>query len=261
MRELLECSICSDIFEDPRQLSCVHTFCLRCLEGIVRHNQQVKDVICPLCRNVSKLPTQGVQSLQKNLFIAKVKEVLLISRPHCDICEGEDASLDLFYCIDCKQRFCGKCRRETHNNKIQIMRNHQLVDLRNGESANEIARNIDRNRCEEHADETIKMFCSDCRLAVCMVCFAVNHSKHECEDIHRVCDGFREQLQQNIVTLAHYEEKCLIICEALEKERMNLLDEVTTCESSVADTNNAIKQLVDAHATQLLGSLGEFESH
>ena len=37
---------------------------------------------------------QGVQNLQKNHFIAKVKEVLLISRPHCDICEGEDASLE-----------------------------------------------------------------------------------------------------------------------------------------------------------------------
>ena len=255
LRELLECSLCSDVFEDPRQLSCVHTFCSRCLEGIVRHNQQVRDVVCPLCRNVSKLPTQGVQSLQKNLFIAKVKEVLLISRPHCDICEGEDASLDLLYCIDCKQRFCGKCRRETHNNKIQIMRNHQLVDLRNGESANEIARNIDRNRCEEHADETVKMFCSDCRLAVCMVCFAVNHSKHECEDIHRVCDGFREQLQQNITSVAHYEEQCVLICEDIEKERTKFLDEVITCESSVAEKTNSIKKLVDAHATKLLGVL------
>ena len=30
------------------------------------------------------------------------------------------------------------------------------------------------------------------------------------------------------------------------------MDEVTTCESSVADTTDIIKQLVDAHATQLL---------
>ena len=135
------------------------------------------------------------------------------------------------------------------------MRNHQLVDLRNGESANEIARNIDRNRCEEHVDETVKMFCSDCRLAVCMVCFAVSHSKHECEDIRKVCDELREQLQQNITTVAHYEEQCALICEDCERERMNFLDEVTTCESSVVDTTYIIKQLVDAHATQLLGVL------
>ena len=32
LREEVSCSVCSDIFTDPKQLPCLHSFCLHCLK-------------------------------------------------------------------------------------------------------------------------------------------------------------------------------------------------------------------------------------
>ena len=43
----MECSICLQIYKDPRMLECKHTFCLECIRS-VRNDQMI--VICPWCR-------------------------------------------------------------------------------------------------------------------------------------------------------------------------------------------------------------------
>ena len=59
---LLECSICLQVFQDPRILPCGHTFCLRCV-------QSTNNQLCSLCKSEWSLPTIGLQGLPKN-FIA-----------------------------------------------------------------------------------------------------------------------------------------------------------------------------------------------
>ena len=51
-----KCSICQDLFQDPRMLLCGHTFCLKCLQNIVHAavihngNAPVDKIPCPQCR-------------------------------------------------------------------------------------------------------------------------------------------------------------------------------------------------------------------
>ena len=50
------CSICQDLYRDPRTLPCAHTFCRRCLTGHVlasgqRRNHPAHAFACPLCNH------------------------------------------------------------------------------------------------------------------------------------------------------------------------------------------------------------------
>ena len=41
----LKCSICLEFFSDPRVLPCLHTYCLKCLQGLV--SDRKSDLSCP----------------------------------------------------------------------------------------------------------------------------------------------------------------------------------------------------------------------
>lgn len=46
---LLTCPVCHDIFKDPHQLSCGHSYCMVCLEGIIDFGSNMP-FRCPDCR-------------------------------------------------------------------------------------------------------------------------------------------------------------------------------------------------------------------
>ena len=60
----LECPICLDTYDDPRMLKCQHSYCRKCLEGIVTRVGHVQKVKCPECREEMKviLPCLYLQS-------------------------------------------------------------------------------------------------------------------------------------------------------------------------------------------------------
>ena len=63
-----QCSICQEIFVDPRRLECTHSFCLACLCKWVQASTDTQNGICPLCRRTFKIPAGGVTNIQRNVF-------------------------------------------------------------------------------------------------------------------------------------------------------------------------------------------------
>jgi len=72
------CLVCGDeVYSSPRQLPCVHTFCLPCLER-VGVNKRAGDVIqCPLCRHEFRLPQHGFVGMPRDAFVEELVEVSL----------------------------------------------------------------------------------------------------------------------------------------------------------------------------------------
>jgi len=77
--DMTECSICTEVFTDPRGLPCYHTFCLKCLQTYCEDKRSGHRVPCPMCRKEFSIPGDGLLGLQKNFYIEKLLHVRKIS--------------------------------------------------------------------------------------------------------------------------------------------------------------------------------------
>ena len=135
LEDRLKCSVCLDTYTDPKQLQCDHVYCQGCLEGLVVSNQHMPSILaCPNCRQVTRVPVNGVASLrtafQTNHLLdilkehKKAKEGTLYCASH----EGRELEL---YCESCEQLICLQCSitgHNGHNMKLvnDIIQKHKL---------------------------------------------------------------------------------------------------------------------------------------
>ena len=68
LRHLTECSICMQPFKIPKNLPCIHTFCLECLIKYGKDELPGDEMACPLCRQMFKIPAGGFEKLPNNFF-------------------------------------------------------------------------------------------------------------------------------------------------------------------------------------------------
>ena len=72
----LQCSICHEMFKDPRMLPCQHTFCLECLENLSLKLGNGKTMDCSLCKRTHDLPIQnGVKGFPENLLMKSLLDI------------------------------------------------------------------------------------------------------------------------------------------------------------------------------------------
>ena len=66
-------------YTDPRQLPCLHSFCLHCLNGIQRTSGGQDKIACPECRQEFKAPDNGnLNAWPTNFRINSLLDVLAI---------------------------------------------------------------------------------------------------------------------------------------------------------------------------------------
>uniref|UniRef100_A0A3Q0SU04 Tripartite motif containing 13 n=1 Tax=Amphilophus citrinellus TaxID=61819 RepID=A0A3Q0SU04_AMPCI len=112
LEEELTCPICCGLFEDPRVLLCSHSFCKKCLEGLLEGNRGSAfrtPFKCPTCRKES--PHNGANSLQINYslrsIVEKFSKIKVI--PKMSVCKQHSGQpLNIFCATDLKL-ICGFC--------------------------------------------------------------------------------------------------------------------------------------------------------
>ncbi|KAJ8013309.1 hypothetical protein DPEC_G00051930 [Dallia pectoralis] len=124
LEEDLTCPICCCVFEDPRVLPCSHSFCKKCLEGILDGNNRElvwrPPLKCPSCRK--ETPQNGINSLQINYslrgIVEKYNRIRVLPRmtqcPH-----HSDQPLNIFCATDLKL-ICGFCATTGEHNGHQF---------------------------------------------------------------------------------------------------------------------------------------------
>jgi len=74
--DMTECSICTEVFTDPRILPCIHTFCLKCLLNYGKDGQPGDRLPCPMCREEFTIPADGLSGMKKNFEKGKLITIL-----------------------------------------------------------------------------------------------------------------------------------------------------------------------------------------
>ena len=107
----LICTLCLEVFRDPRLLPCHHSFCLDCLANLTSRHHLSRTFPCPQCRHQVTLPPGGVTAFQSKFYIDA--EDLEKARDGTQCLTHPQQDLDL-YCVDCQVPVCFECVLTKH---------------------------------------------------------------------------------------------------------------------------------------------------
>jgi len=262
--DLVECPICTEMYSDPRVLPCVHTYCLKCIREWSKDRQPGDELACPLCRREFTLPSNGVEGLPKNFFVAsllQMKKLLNVQSKvsPCEVCSGDEESesevqnVASVYCVECQLKLCKICQRG--HKVIKSTRTHKLIEIGDERNVEALFETLPPSYCDQHKDEYLKIYCIDCRLVICMMCFIRSHTSHECSDVNEVADDFRRQMTYDAENIAVGVVKCREMLDSLKKEKNEFVEQVEKTGVEISEKAEQLKQMIDDHKEKLMNEL------
>lgn len=277
LKEITECCICTDIYSNPKLLPCAHTFCLSCLQRLGQDKRPGDEMACPVCRKAFAVPLKGIAALPSNFFMRNLVEISghhprssLTERDStggggkrgvsCDRCTKTlrssvtDAKVR---CSDCGANLCNDCaRRHSASAKTKA---HRIVPI--GSSAghkktDELLRLKAGVTCVLHPSRKIRMYCLDCRMSVCMMCYSETHRSHRCSNVGNFSRDIRHQLHAEIERMTVRMAEARDRLTRLQGEKAVVARQVRNAENSIARRGAEVKAVVDRHVQDLVDQLG-----
>ena len=182
LHEEVSCSVCMITFTDPKQLPCLHSFCLHCLNGILRTSGRHDIITCPECRRESTVPCSGnLKDLPTNFRINSLLDVLAIKECHstgvkCGNCDKR--SVQSFYCFQCCAFWCDECI--TGHNIIRANKEHRVLALANfqDQDIEDVLKRPAFCQAPGHEKKELEFFCKICEVSICNACALTDHEGH-----------------------------------------------------------------------------------
>jgi len=264
--DMTECSICTEVFTDPRVLPCIHTFCLKCLQNYGKDSQPGDSMACPMCRKEFTVPDDGLSGTQKNFFMEKLLHFKELSAGQamqhiqCDVCSSDEGSAGETvkpaskYCVQCQQNYCEQC--SLYHRKMKSSSNHKQMEIvKESESVEQISK-MSPAMCEQHKSEEIKIFCQECRVAICVICFIKSHKTHECSDIEEVSDNLRGLVVTDTDKVTNCLKKTEELLPRLEKEKNDVIKHLAKVEDEISRAADKLIAAIQRDKAKLLSEVG-----
>ena len=250
--QFLICKICFEPFKEPKTLSCLHSFCLCCLQT---QADAVNDrpsrfysryLTCPMCRQKTEIPTGGIRRLPDNFLVCSLTEVVNRRQrskvPPCEICQqvrtkSNDACSK---CLDCSKLLCKACVQLHGSTKVT--QKHSLIDIQE-------EKNIE---CKTHPEEIVRFYCEPCEACICVVCAFQDHRNHEVcsfsDGLIKYKDGLDLLLKKGQSRMADVDSRIKMIDKyqkLIKETRENIRDLAISYISKVRQTERALLKKVD----------------
>lgn len=110
----LTCPICLDLYKDPRQLPCLHTYCTTCLRSLLRRAKNGR-LTCPKCStDVPMLGPDQVEIFPKAFKLNRLKDIYqdLVAKAERDggsVCQEHPSQELALFCETCNLAMCRDC--------------------------------------------------------------------------------------------------------------------------------------------------------
>ena len=204
LREEVSCSVCSDIFTDPKHLPCLHSFCLHCLKQWHTTSHGRDTIRCPKCQAVSGVPESGdLKDLPTSFYLNGLIDVLAIkeckkSPVRCGNCEKK--SSETSYCFQCCIFYCQEC--VTGHNIMRSNKDHRVLAIKDFQDKDykDVLQRPALCHKQGHRKEELKFFCKNCETAVCQICVPLEHGSHTLTLIEEEAERQKIQMKSIVET-------------------------------------------------------------
>ena len=225
------CQCCSNTYQDPRILSCLHSYCVQCITKL--HVEDATSIVCPTCNHSTTLPDGSVTSLPRNIRLSEetkqetvLSKVTSSSPPPCDSC---DENSPIAYCTECDDLLCKDCW-DAHQ-KLKKSRSHSSFTLKEAQnmSQDKLIKMLPTSSssylsctCQYHNNETLALYCQQCNIPVCVKCSGISHKDHPVHQVSQQIIQNKEEIQQSLeeLQLAQQNLKKVMIAGEEMKEKI-----------------------------------------
>ena len=218
LEEQLNCSICLDIYDDPKLLQCFHTYCRECLVTLVVRDQQGDlSLTCPICRQVTPVPANGVAGLQSAF---QTNEFLRIRD---DLIKNRDMAVSL------------------EGSRVDV------TPLTPSTIPNFF----------EHVHKELELYCETCGELICYKCVS-RGGKHHSHNYDEIKSAYERYKGEVIPSLEPMEDKLNTAKKALaqlDTRCREVSDQQEVIEDSICDAIRGLHQLLDVRKTELISTL------
>ena len=169
-------------YTDPKQLPCLHSFCLHCLNGIQRTSSRRDKIPCPECRQEFNVPDNGnLNALPTNFRINSLLDLLAIKEcsttgVKCGNCD--ERTKQSYYCFQCYALWCEECIGL--HNRMKANKDHYALALEDFQDQDfeNILKRPEFCAIPGHEKKEIEFFCKICEVAICNACALTDHDGH-----------------------------------------------------------------------------------
>ena len=237
LRKEVSCSVCSDLFTDPKHLSCLHSFCLKCLKRWYETCGGGQAIKCPKCQTLSRIPASGdLKDLPTSFYLNGLIDVLAIkeckkTQVTCGNCDKKCSEAS--YCFQCCIFYCEHCL--ICHNTMRDKKDHRVLALKefqNKDYEDVLKRPVFCSK-ERHQKEELKYYCKECETALCQTCVTLNHGGHDLRlieeeaenktlEIKSILQTQREGLDAKLNVIAQLDEDCAKVIQQSEIARRDV---------------------------------------
>ncbi|XP_071811353.1 uncharacterized protein [Apostichopus japonicus] len=250
--KFFECSICLDLFKEPKLLPCLHRFCKQCLEPLLEG--QVGTFECPLCKDVCKIPNNRIDGFKTDFHMKSMLQFIQLQKTFENReereCIGCEEKLKVTaYCFMCKEFLCVQCYQFHLTKKIFVKHQKHVLGLNDLErkslTQEKLASLVEAPRCHTHPEHMAHLCCCTCgNLPVCITCSYGKHKGHDLQDVANVSKEEREKLQKRLDELVKLKENVPSLTNKINKVNAELT-------SIVADTKAKWKKQYEDQTSKL----------
>lgn len=243
----ITCTICFDIFDQPKSLPCLHTFCKKCIaDHILNHAQFARRMgyNCPICRGFVLAPSGKefsphlwVESLPSNHNVVSMISAYKTPRPcYLNPCSNHPNKELEFYCVDHDVYICSLCS----------LQHRKCDEVLEREEAEELPRRVapSTDNMEERYITFLFDQCNDIEHLIDSRREIINHMNQSESDIR--CKITTRS--QNAVDLIKYQEEKAVgqLTKIKSKEIHRIESDIRKCEKVNEKCKKALQSLQTA---------------
>lgn len=270
--DFLCCPLCTEEYDDPRALQCLHTFCLSCIadhiESNTKGNQNPKGFECPKCHqfidspNVLQGPSSWAESLPQNQFIVGLIEAVKLRSEgrKCDPCDKRgETILATTWCENCGEAMCENC--ENQHSSLKISRSHAMVDIASIK-LKPIRSTWLRTPCQEHDGKFLDFYCEDHLQAICSTCATGFH--RSCTSILSSSEAAakqRDDAKGVLEKLKHQTSWGVRILDNRQHAVQSIEDATDNIKKQISSIRQQINDILTAQEERALAQLEELKKN
>ena len=242
-----KCGICLELFQDPRSLPCLHTFCRECIQRTMNDNHSLK---CPVCRAKIELGAEGAELLPvdqyafQELPLKKLQEPVGVDKKCGFCCEAEPP---VAWCNDCGVLVCSQCL--ALHKKMAPLKKHHIMESGQPKTSEKV---LVASGCLRHTGVTLKFLCTECSEMVCSECLLMTHKDHKYSTLEEAQQSLETRLNElaglAMTKKTEFSEHLQKLCKA-ESEATESTEHMTSAVNKAFD---AIAASVEAQRNEAL---------